>query len=165
MCVYVCVCVCTCLVTQSCLTLCNPMDCSLPGTSVHRDSPGKNTGVACHAFSRGSSQPRNQTRVSCILQADSLPAELPRKPARATKKQQITMSSRIAAGGQRAVRLKTGRNYKEEFQRYNCRGHLVKDKQPGTLHQGLMRSRLGNPQTTTGGPGLSTVTVSLCGLQ
>ena len=29
-------------------TLCNPMDCSPPGTSVHGDSPGKNTGVGCH---------------------------------------------------------------------------------------------------------------------
>ena len=95
-----------CLVTQSCPTLCNPMDCSPPGSSVHRDSPSKNTGVGCHAllqgifpthgsnlgllhcrwilyhlshqesprtlewvaypFFRGSSQPRNQTRVSCI---------------------------------------------------------------------------------------------------
>ena len=33
---------------QSCPTLCNPMDCSLPGSSVHGDSPGKNTGVGCH---------------------------------------------------------------------------------------------------------------------
>ena len=95
------------------------MDCSPPGSSVHGDSPGKNTGVGCHAllqgifpiqgsnpgllhcgqilhclshqgnmrilewvaypFSRGSSQPRNQTGVSCIA-GDSLPAELPRKP-------------------------------------------------------------------------------------
>ena len=34
-----------CLVAQSCSTLCNPMDCSPPGSSVHGDSPGKNTGV------------------------------------------------------------------------------------------------------------------------
>ena len=27
---------------------CNPVDCSPPGLSVHRDSPGKNTGVDCH---------------------------------------------------------------------------------------------------------------------
>ena len=38
-------CVCVCLIAQSCLTLCNPMDCSLPGFSVHGDSPGKNTEV------------------------------------------------------------------------------------------------------------------------
>ena len=41
------------LVTQSCLTLCNPMNCSLPGSSVHGDSPGKNTGVGCHALFQG----------------------------------------------------------------------------------------------------------------
>ena len=35
---------------QSCPTLCNPMDCSPPGSSVHGDSPGNNTGVGCHAF-------------------------------------------------------------------------------------------------------------------
>ena len=97
-----------CLAAQSCLTLFNPMDCSPPGYSfsVAGDSPGKNTGVGCHAliqgifptlglnpdlphcrwflycpshqgstgilegvvypFSRWSSWPRNQTRLSCI---------------------------------------------------------------------------------------------------
>ena len=38
---------------QSCLTLCDPMDYSPPGSSVHRDSPGKNTGVGCCAFLQG----------------------------------------------------------------------------------------------------------------
>ena len=42
-----------CLVAQSCLTLCNPMDCSLPGSTVHGDSPRKNTGVGCHALLQG----------------------------------------------------------------------------------------------------------------
>ena len=41
------------LVAQPCLTLCNPMDCSPLGSSVHGDSPGKNTGVACHALLQG----------------------------------------------------------------------------------------------------------------
>ena len=35
---------------QLCPTLCSPMDCSPPGSCVHGDSPGKNTGVGCHAF-------------------------------------------------------------------------------------------------------------------
>ena len=54
-----------CLVTQSCLTLCNPMDCSPPGSSVHGISRQK-------SWSRlpfptpGSSRPRDQTWVSCI---------------------------------------------------------------------------------------------------
>ena len=39
-----------CVVAQSCPTLCDPMDCSPPGSSVHGDSPGKNTGVGCHAL-------------------------------------------------------------------------------------------------------------------
>ena len=38
-----------CLVTQSCPTLCDRMDWSPPGFSVHEDSPGKNTRVDCHA--------------------------------------------------------------------------------------------------------------------
>ena len=33
---------------QSCLTLCDPMDCSPPDSSVHGYSLGKNTGVGCH---------------------------------------------------------------------------------------------------------------------
>ena len=46
-------CVVLCLVTQSCMTFCNPMDCSPPGSPVHRDSPGKNTQVDCHALLQG----------------------------------------------------------------------------------------------------------------
>ena len=38
---------------QSCLPLCDPVDCSLPGSSVHGDSPGKNTGVGCRALFQG----------------------------------------------------------------------------------------------------------------
>ena len=41
------------LVAQLCPTLCNPMDYSPPGSSVHGDSPGKNTGVGCHALLQG----------------------------------------------------------------------------------------------------------------
>ena len=42
-----------CLVAQSCLTLCDHIDYSLPGSSIHGDSPGKNTGVGCHAHLQG----------------------------------------------------------------------------------------------------------------
>ena len=42
-----------CLVTQLCLTFCDPTDCSRPGSSVHGDTPGKNSGVGCHAFLQG----------------------------------------------------------------------------------------------------------------
>ena len=42
-----------CLVAQSCPSLCDPMDCSPTGTSVHGDSPSHSTGVGCHAFLQG----------------------------------------------------------------------------------------------------------------
>ena len=42
-----------CLVAQLCQTLRDRMDYNLPGSSVHRDSPGKNTGVGCHAILQG----------------------------------------------------------------------------------------------------------------
>ena len=38
---------------MSCLILCDPMDCSPPGSSVHGDSPSKNTGAGCHALLQG----------------------------------------------------------------------------------------------------------------
>ena len=39
-----------CLVARSRLTLCDPMDCSPPGSCVLGNSPGKTTGVGCHAL-------------------------------------------------------------------------------------------------------------------
>ena len=42
-----------CLVTQSCWTPFDPVGCSLPSSSVHGDSPGKNTGVGCHVLLQG----------------------------------------------------------------------------------------------------------------
>ena len=42
-----------CLVSHSCPTLCDPMDFSPPGFLVYGDSPGKNTGVDCHALLQG----------------------------------------------------------------------------------------------------------------
>ena len=47
---------CVCVCAQSlplCLTLCDPVDFSLPGSSVYGDSLGKNTGVGCHALLQG----------------------------------------------------------------------------------------------------------------
>ena len=52
------------LVTQ-CPTLCDPMDCSPPGSSVHEISQARILEWVAISFSRGSSQPRDRTRVSC----------------------------------------------------------------------------------------------------
>ena len=53
-------------VSQSCPTLCDPMDCSLPGSSVHGIFQARVLEWAAISFSRGSSQPRDRTRVSHI---------------------------------------------------------------------------------------------------
>ena len=53
-------------VAQSCMALCDPMDCSPPGSSVHRILQARILELVAVPFSKGSSQPRNQTQVSCI---------------------------------------------------------------------------------------------------
>ena len=50
----------------SCRTLCDPMDCSLSGSSVHGIFQARVLEWIAIAFSRGSSRPRNRTRVSHI---------------------------------------------------------------------------------------------------
>ena len=52
------------MLLQSCLTLCDPMDCSLPGSSVHGISQARILEWVAMSSSRGSSQPRDQTLVS-----------------------------------------------------------------------------------------------------
>ena len=52
-----------CEVAQLCLTLCDPMDCSLPGSSVHGIFQAVVLEWIVISFSRGSSQPRDQTRI------------------------------------------------------------------------------------------------------
>ena len=55
------------LVTQSCPTCCNPLDCSSPGSSVHGILQERILEWVAIPFSRGSSQPRDRTWVSCIV--------------------------------------------------------------------------------------------------
>ena len=61
---------CCAVLTQS--TPCNPMNCSLPGSSVHGASQARILEWIGISFSRGSSKPRSPT-----LQVDSLPSEPP----------------------------------------------------------------------------------------
>ena len=69
-----------CLVAQSSLTLCDPMDCSPPGSSVHGILQARILkSVAMPSF-RGSFQSRDQNPGLLHLQEDSLPSEPPGKP-------------------------------------------------------------------------------------
>ena len=65
------------------LTLCDLMDCHLLGSSAHGDSPGKSTGVGCHALLQGIFLTQGSNpRLSCLLpwQVGSLPLAPPGKP-------------------------------------------------------------------------------------
>ena len=66
------------LVIHSRLTLCDPMDCGPPGSSVHGILQARILERIAMPFSRGSSSPRDRTR-SLALQVDSLQSELPEK--------------------------------------------------------------------------------------
>ena len=55
-----------CVLAQLCLTLCDPTDCSPPGSSVHGIFQARNTGAGYHFLLQGSSRPKDQTRVSCF---------------------------------------------------------------------------------------------------
>ena len=68
---------------QSCPTLYNPIDCSPPGSSLHGDSPGKNTGVSCHFLLQGifPTEGLNPGLLHLLhWQADSLLLAPPGKP-------------------------------------------------------------------------------------
>ena len=71
-----------CSIVQRCLTLCNPMDGSPPGSSIHGIFPSENTGWAAISSSGGPSRPRDQTRVShvsCIAGGFLITEHTPRK--------------------------------------------------------------------------------------
>ena len=67
-------------VAQSCPTLWDPVDCSLPGSSIHGIFKARILEWVAISFFRGSSQPRDQTQVSCIT-TDTLLSEPPGKPS------------------------------------------------------------------------------------
>ena len=68
---------------QSCLTLCDPMDCSPPGSSVHLILQARILERLAMPSSRGSSPTRDQTRISCVfcLTGGFFTTKSPGKPA------------------------------------------------------------------------------------
>ena len=61
------VCVCVCVKSfQLCPTLCDPIDCSPPGSSVHGILQARILEWIAMPFSRGSSLPRDRTHVSYV---------------------------------------------------------------------------------------------------
>ena len=85
---------CCCLVTKSCLTLCNPIDCSPPGSSVHGVSQARILEWVSIFFYRGSSWPRDWTHVSCLA-GRFLTTEPPGKPSHCTRAQPTSVWSTL----------------------------------------------------------------------
>ena len=79
-------CACLCMLSRfGYVQLCDPVNCSLPGSSIHGNSPGKITGMDCHALLQGifPTQGSNPGFPHCrfpTLQADSFLSEPPGKP-------------------------------------------------------------------------------------
>ena len=71
---------CAVLSAQSCPALCDPVGCSLPGSSVHGGSPGKNIGSGLPCSPPGNLPNPGIEPRSPALQVDSLPSEPPGKP-------------------------------------------------------------------------------------
>ena len=65
--------VCCVLILHLCLTLCNPMDCSPPGSSVHGILQARTLECIAISFSRGSFRTRDVTCIPSHWQVDSLP--------------------------------------------------------------------------------------------
>ena len=76
---FLCACVCAKLL-QSWPTLCDPVDCSLPGPSVHGILQERILEWVTMPLFRGSSQPRDQTCMSYVSCIGSLPLPPPGKP-------------------------------------------------------------------------------------
>ena len=70
-------------VTQSCLTLCDPMGCSLPGSSVYGIFQERVLEWVAISFSRGPSQTRESNLCLLLWQADSFPLSNQRNLIRA----------------------------------------------------------------------------------
>ena len=77
---------------QSCLSLCNAMNCSPPGSSVHGILQERILEWVAMTSSRGSSRTRNRTRVACLLrwQVGSLPLAQPGKSKLRRKTRQVS---------------------------------------------------------------------------
>ena len=135
------------LIAQSCQTLCDPMDCSPPGSSICGILQARILEWVAISFSRGSSRPRDRT-WSPALQANSLASEPPGKPKE--------WYSHTEEGGRWQVeRKKKGFPDQEENPAAAVRALNPNHRPPGSVpgtycfKQHVLRAFLGNPLCST----------------
>ena len=87
-----------CLIAESCPALCDPVDCSPPGSSVHGILQARILEWAAVSVSRGCSQPRDQTHISCTGRRVLFTAEPPGKPRSVLWMVKATASHAIIIG-------------------------------------------------------------------
>ena len=92
------ICWCCYLVVQSCLTLCDPMDCSPPGSSVHGISHARILEWVAISSTRRSSQPRDWTCISCLAGRFFFTTGPPRKPSPTSEHFEIYFSHHLLGG-------------------------------------------------------------------
>ena len=144
-----------CLVTQCYPTLYDRMDCSPPGSSVHGDSPGKNTGVGCHTLLQGifPSQGSNPGLPHCRWifyhlshqgspiklewVAIPSPVELPDLEIKPESPALLVDSLPAELSGKPSHREKSGTN--EEKWRQNDQQHTVKDYKKVPIYPTTLR--------------------------
>ena len=134
------------MLVAQCLTLCNRMDCSLPGFSVHRDYSGKNTEVGCHFLLQGIflTQGSNLSLLCCrqildhlshreVLTLEGLPSEWEgKKPSsvvtvQSLAKTQVDRSGPLSPRGNKENCVQHGQSWRNpsETQLLCSRNHLT----------------------------------------
>ena len=96
-------------------TLCNPVDCSPPGSSVHGDSPGKNTRVGCRALLPGIFPTQGLNLYLLYLlywQEGSLPLAPPGKPIVWSRDLKFMLENRLSSDHSRPTRMYSCPDYR-----------------------------------------------------
>ena len=115
-----------CSLAQLCLTLCDLMVYSPPGSSVHGIFQARILEMVVMPSSRGSSQPRNQKPRSPTLRVDSLPSESPEKPVEAYNITRGSALTRFAGGSvPTSMRFSWGSDVKSQLKKAGGQGNFL----------------------------------------
>ena len=106
---------------QSCLTLCNPIDGSPPGSPRPWDSPGKNTGMGCHFLLQCMKVKReSEVAQSCPTICDPMDCSLPAPPSMGFARQEYWSGVPLPSLGEYVTRSESGLDDSDPAQAPAC---------------------------------------------